>query len=80
MPIKHQSACYRTIAGVRWINLADLVSVEMESAASAVREAGYRIKVQVHPDGFRRAFVHPEDLTGASGVFNANLGGQNAGD
>ncbi|GAA5662618.1 hypothetical protein Brsp07_01088 [Brucella sp. NBRC 14130] len=80
MAIKHQSQCYRTFAGVRWPNLCDLCGPDHEAAATAVRKAGYRIKVQAHPDGFRRAFIHIDDLAKAAAVFNEYLEGDRHGE
>lgn len=62
MSFKHQSDCYRTIDGVRWPNLCDVLSLEHEQEIAARRAAGHRIKVRMHPDGYQQAFIHPEDL------------------
>lgn len=70
MPVKHQAACYRTFEGVRWSNMSDLLSVSMEGAAEAVQKQGFHVKVRTHPDGYKQAFVHPDDLDAAIVAFN----------
>lgn len=62
MPIKHQSACYRTFDGVRWPNLCDMISELEEWAVAEAKAAGKRIRIRTHPDGYRQAFIHPDDL------------------
>ncbi|MGN6772655.1 MAG: hypothetical protein ACTHJQ_22820 [Rhizobiaceae bacterium] len=63
MAAKHQSGCYRTFHGVRWPNLCDMLTEEQEAEIRARKDCGHRIRIRIHPDGFRQAFIHPDDLT-----------------
>jgi hypothetical protein len=60
--VKHQSDCYRTIRGQRWPNLCDILETYHEEEVAARRLAGHRIRLFKHPDGYRQAFIHPDDL------------------
>jgi hypothetical protein len=62
MPIKNQSDCYRTIKGVRWPNLCDVLEPSQENEVRARRDAGHRVRTIRHPDGYYQAFIHPDDL------------------
>ena len=62
MPIKDQTACYRTVNGVKWPNFCDMLDdVHFEDVAKA-KAAGARIKKIKHPDGYHQAFIHPDDI------------------
>ncbi len=63
MPHKQQNTCYRTIGGRRWPNLCDIIGEEEERIVADYRKAGGRIRFVKHPQGFRSAFVHPDDYT-----------------
>lgn len=62
MPFKHQAECYRTFDGVRWPNLCDVLDGDQEDEVRARKAAGHRIRLIKHPDGYRQAFIRPEDL------------------
>lgn len=62
MSIKTQDKCYRTIGGVRWPNLCDVLSNYEEELVMEARERGARIAMRKHPSGFRIAFIHPDDF------------------
>jgi hypothetical protein len=62
MPYKHQASCYRTIGGVRWPNLCDVIDAEGERAVAEARAAGSRLRMVKHKEGFHQAFIHPDDL------------------
>ena len=62
MPIKHQSDCYRTIDGVKWPNLCDMISDECDQDVADRKDRGERIKMRKHPEGYYQAFIHPDDL------------------
>ena len=61
--VKHQSNCYRTVDGVRWPNLCDLLEGPKQLAyARAARRQAVRVKIHKHPEGYHQMFVHPEDV------------------
>lgn len=61
--IKEQDKCYRTIDGIRWINVSDLLSPELTAWAQSQRARGIRLKFRKHPDGYSQVFCHPEDMS-----------------
>lgn len=62
MPYKHQSDCYRTINGVRWTNFCDILDDKTAEEIAGFKKNGMRFRLIKHPDGFKQAFVHPDDL------------------
>lgn len=62
MPYKDQTKCYRTFDGVQWPNLCDVMDGSHEDEVKARKAAGHRIRLIKHPDGYRQAFIHPDDL------------------
>lgn len=76
MPFKNQDLCYRTIGGVKWLNLHDLYSDDLDAAAKAVKDARPRIRarrINQGEDGGHGIFVHPGDLERATEIFNNRL-------
>jgi hypothetical protein len=61
MGIKHQTESYRTIGGIQWPCLMDILSAEHDAEIKARKASGARIRI-IKIDGFRRAFIHPHDL------------------
>jgi len=61
MPIKDQTLCYRTIKGVKWLNLCDMLEQIHQDDVAAIKRAGGRIALRRHPDGYQQAFFHPDD-------------------
>ena len=61
MAIKHHTESYRTIGGIQWPCLMDILSSEHDAEIKARKASGSRIRI-VKIDGFRRAFIHPDDL------------------
>jgi len=68
MPFKAQSNCYRTIEGVRWPNFCDVLGPEDERAVQEAKGQGARFRFVKHPQGFRIAFIHPDDYARICGV------------
>lgn len=62
MPVKTQDKCYRTIGGVRWPNLCDVMSPAEETIVADAKAAGARVVMRKHPRGFQIAFIHPDDF------------------
>lgn len=62
MPIKNQTECYRTVKGIRWPNMCDIMTEDDELDVARFRARGGRLKVLKHPDGYKQAFAHPDDL------------------
>jgi hypothetical protein len=59
MPIKHQSACYRVINGIKYTNYCDLIYDDDENerliqVAKALYRSARKIK---HPSGYYQLFV-----------------------
>ncbi len=63
MPFKDQTRCYRTFGGIRWRNLCDILEDRHEADVAACKAAGARIRLRMHPEGYKQAFFHPEDQT-----------------
>lgn len=63
MALKDQTQCYRTFGGVRWPNFCDMLDDQHDRDVASAQEQGARIKFRKHPDGYRQAFIHPDDLS-----------------
>ena len=57
MAFKHQSDCYRTISGARFINWCDLLDQEHEEQVALAKRLGIRHRVIKTTDGTRRLFI-----------------------
>ena len=62
MAVKHQSDCYRTFGGLRWVNFCDMFEDEHFIAVANLKASGARVKIRTHPEGYQQAFVHPDDI------------------
>jgi hypothetical protein len=62
MPYKDQTLCYRTFQGIKWINFCDVTEDYHNERVVEKKLKGARIKLIKHPDGYRQAFIHPEDF------------------
>lgn len=61
MPYKDQTRCYRTIDGIKWFNLCDILDGRDEEDVKRAKSAGVRVRLRKHPEGYQQAFFHPED-------------------
>lgn len=61
MPYKNQEKCFRTIKGEKYINYCDILSDDQQIEIDKLKQAGKRIKLIKHPDGFYQAFIHSND-------------------
>ena len=43
------------------MNLCDIMSDDDQDDVDACRQAGARIRLRKHPQGYHQAFYHPED-------------------
>ena len=74
MPFKDQTKCYRTFGGIRWMNLCDMLDERHELDVAAAKDAGVRVRIRKHPEGYHQAFYHPEDQNKLNGALrNAAL-------
>ncbi len=62
MSFKDQTQCYRTIKGVKWPNFCDILEDSDQADVDAFKASGGRVAIRTHPDGYKQAFVHPDDL------------------
>lgn len=62
MAFKDQTECYRTIKGQRWLNLCDILDQHHQDSVDEFRAWGGRVALRSHPDGYKQAFAHPDDL------------------
>jgi hypothetical protein len=62
MAFKDQTQCYRTIKGVRWPNFCDILEDYHQDDVDAFKAWGGRIAIRTHPEGYKQAFAHPDDL------------------
>lgn len=58
---KHQTECYRTIKGQKYINWCDVLDENGEAALEACKMRKIPHRAFKHPDGFIRLFVR-EDM------------------
>ena len=70
MAYKHQTDSFRTVNGIRWMNVCDLVGPDFENAARAVNAAGVPCKRVAHAPGEYRLFVAPDRFDEACDIFN----------
>lgn len=59
MPVKHQSACYRNIGGVKYTNYCDLIYGDEENARmiTTAKSLYHLVRKIKHPDGYYQLFV-----------------------
>lgn len=57
MPYKNQSACYRTIKGIRYLNWCDVLGEEERLLAAGLKKRGLPHRLVSHKDGFKILFV-----------------------
>lgn len=62
MAFKHQSNCYRTINGEKWVNLCDVLGPEDKAEIVRRKALGQKIAMRKHAEGYHQAFIHPNDL------------------
>lgn len=62
MTFKHQSECYRTFNGVKFVNYADVLDDAVKLDVEQRQRAGQRVRIRKHPGGYYQAFIHPDDL------------------
>lgn len=74
MAYKNQTQCYRTFGGVRWANWCDVLDPAQETEIRYLKAIGIRFRQVKHPDGYRQAFIHPEDVRRATAAIQSGPG------
>jgi hypothetical protein len=59
---KHQTNCYRTIKGERYVNLCDVLSPADEALVLKAKAVGAPHRIIKHPDGFKMLFVSERQI------------------
>lgn len=62
MPYKHFAKCYRTIGGVEWPNMFDVLGPEHRALIEEAKRLKLRHRLIKHDHG-DQLFVHPDDVS-----------------